>query len=344
MIILMKKTATKDEITTVINAVNSYGFRAEQSRGENRAVILVAGNAGHLDKSVFGKLDGVGEVVQVSGKLKKVYREENQTDSRIDLGKGVVFGGSDFNIIAGPCSVESREQVMETAAFLSSRGIRVLRGGAFKPRTSPYSFQGLEEKGLDLLTEAAEKYNMLTVTEAIDEYSLALIAERADVVQIGARNMQNYALLKRCAKLTKPILLKRGVNATLDDLLVSVEYILAGGNSNVIICERGIRGIFGNSYKSAVDFMGISDFKHISPLPVIVDPSHASRARSRVIPLSRASAAYGCDGLMVEVHPRPDEALSDGPQSLTFDLVDKLLKELDLITEISGKKLKLFNR
>lgn len=342
MIILMKKTASQNQVIAVINAVKSFGFGVEQSSGTNGAVILVQGNPGHLDKSVFGRLNGVAEVVQVSGKLNRIYRKEKEPDSQIELGKGVVVGGADFNIFAGPCSVESREQIIATAAFLSSRGIRILRGGAFKPRTSPYSFQGLEDEGLELLVEAASQYGMITVTEAVDEYSLDLIAEKADVVQIGARNMQNFSLLKRCGKLNKPVLLKRGFNATLDDLMVSVEYILAGGNSRVVVCERGIRGIFGNSYKSAVDFMGISDFKHISALPVIVDPSHACRSRSRVIPLSRASAAYGCDGLMIEVHPDPDTALSDGPQSLTFELMDQLLLELKQITELSGKKLKLY--
>ncbi|MCK5760122.1 MAG: 3-deoxy-7-phosphoheptulonate synthase [Candidatus Delongbacteria bacterium] len=343
MLIILKIGTTNKQILKIIQGIENLGFKARISKGAQRTAVLVHGNIGYLDQAYFNQFDGISHIVHISKRLKMVYRENNPADSVVNLGDGVKIGGKDSHLIAGPCSVEDKDMIMETAEFLSSRGIRILRGGAFKPRTSPYSFQGLQEKGLVYMAEAAAKYNMKIVSEAMDEYSLKLMAETADIIQIGARNMQNYSLLKKCGQIDNPILLKRGFNATLDDLLVSLEYILSEGNPNVIVCERGIRMYGASKQRSILDLIGLSDFKSVSHLPIIVDPSHCTRDRKKVPHLAKAAMVYGCDGLMVEVHPNPDQALSDGPQSLTFNQFDKLLLDLKKISKMSGKPLKIFD-
>ncbi|MDA3886934.1 MAG: 3-deoxy-7-phosphoheptulonate synthase [Candidatus Delongbacteria bacterium] len=343
MLIILKIGTTNKQILRIIQGIEYLGFKARISKGSQRTAVLVHGNIGYLDESYFNKFEGIRKIIHISERLKMVYRENNPSDTVVNLGDGIKFGGKESHIIAGPCSVEDKDMIMETAGFLSSRGVKILRGGAFKPRTSPYSFQGLQEKGLVYLADAAAKHNMKIVSEAMDEYSLKLMAETADIIQIGARNMQNYSLLKKCGQLDKPILLKRGFNATLDDLLVSLEYILSEGNTNVIVCERGIRMYGASKQRSILDLIGLSDFKNISHLPIIVDPSHCTRDRSKVPNLAKAAMIYGCDGLMVEVHPNPDQALSDGPQSLTFNQFDKLLIDLKKLSKMSEKPLRIFD-
>jgi 3-deoxy-7-phosphoheptulonate synthase len=343
MLIVMKIGATKKQILEVIEGIEEIGYQAKISKGSQRSVILVHGNIGFIDESYFKKYNGIREIIHISKRLKLVYKENNGGfDTVVDLGDGVTFNEKYSHIIAGPCSVESRDMIDETAGFLYSRGVRLLRGGVFKPRTSPYSFQGLGDKGVAFLVDAARKNGMKIISEAVDEYSLSLLAETADVIQIGARNMQNYSLLKKCGAINKPILLKRGFSATMDDLYVSLEYILAEGNPNIIVCERGIRFFEGTKQRSIVDLLGITDFKDDCHLPIIVDVSHATRDRNKVPSLARAAMAYGCDGLMVEVHPDPDKALSDGPQSLTFNDFDMMLVEVSKLSKQFGKPLKLF--
>lgn len=343
MLLVLKIGTTSKEILKIVQGIEFLGFKARISKGTQRTAVLVHGNIGYIDEAYFNKFKGISKIIHISERLKMVYRENNPTDTIVNLGDGIKFGGKDSQIIAGPCSVEDKDMIMETAGFLSSRGIKILRGGAFKPRTSPYSFQGLQEKGLVYLADAASKHNMKIVSEAMDEYSLSLVAETADMIQIGARNMQNYSLLKKCGQLDKPILLKRGFNATLDDVLVSLEYILSEGNPNIVVCERGIRMFGASKQRSILDLLGLSDFKSVSHLPIIVDPSHCTRDRSKVPNLAKAAMIYGCDGLMVEVHPEPDNALSDGPQSLDFNQFDQLLIDLKQISELTDKPLKTFN-
>lgn len=343
MLLVLKIGTTSKQILQIVQGIEFLGFKARISRGSQRTAILVHGNIGYLDEAYFNKFDGISKIIHISERLKLVYRENNPQDTVINLGDGIKIGGADSHLIAGPCSVEDKDMIMETAGFLSSRGVKILRGGAFKPRTSPYSFQGLQEKGLVYLAEAAEKHNMKIISEAMDEYSLKLVSETADMIQIGARNMQNYSLLKKCGQVDKPILLKRGFNATLDDLLVSLEYILSEGNPNVVVCERGIRMYGASKQRSILDLLGVSDFKSISHLPVIVDPSHCTRDRSKVPNLAKSALIYGCDGLMIEVHPDPDIALSDGPQSLNFNQFDQLLIDMENLSKMTEKPLKLYN-
>jgi 3-deoxy-7-phosphoheptulonate synthase len=343
MMIVMKIGASKQQLLEVVQAIEGIGYQAKISKGAQRSIILVHGNIGYIDESYFKKFSGIREIIHISKRLKLVYKENNGgVDTVVDLGDNITFGENSAHIIAGPCSVESRDMIMETAHFLSSRGIKLLRGGAFKPRTSPYSFQGLGEKGLSYLSDAAKKYKMKIITEAVDEYSLSQVLEVADVIQIGARNMQNYSLLKKCGSINKPILLKRGFTSSLDDLYASLEYILSEGNPNIIVCERGIRVFEGTKQRSIIDFLGVSDFKEESHLPIIIDTSHATRERSKVPGLSRAALSFGCDGLMVEVHPDPDKALSDGPQSLSFNDFDLLLIDLKKLSGMFGKPMKFF--
>lgn len=343
MMIVMKIGASKQQLLEVVQAIEGIGYQAKISKGAQRSIILVHGNIGYIDESYFKKFSGIREIIHISRRLKLVYKENNGgVDTIVDLGDNITFGENSSHIIAGPCSVESRDMIMETAHFLSSRGIKMLRGGAFKPRTSPYSFQGLGDKGLSYLNDAAKKYKMKIITEAVDEYSLSQVLEVADVIQIGARNMQNYSLLKKCGSINKPILLKRGFTSSLDDLYASLEYILAEGNPNIIVCERGIRVFEGTKQRSIIDFLGVSDFKEESHLPIIIDTSHATRERSKVPGLSRAALSFGCDGLMVEVHPDPDKALSDGPQSLSFNDFDLLLIDLKKLSGMFGKPMKFF--
>jgi 3-deoxy-7-phosphoheptulonate synthase len=280
-------------------------------------------------------MHGVEDVVPILKPFKLVSRELKRESTLVDVG-GVVFGGPELQVIAGPCSVESREQIIEIAEIVKKGGAKILRGGAFKPRTSPYSFQGLEEKGLKLLAEARERTGLKVVTEVMDSHNVDLIAEYADILQVGARNMQNFALLKTLGKTDKPILLKRGMMSTVEELLMSAEYILSEGNYRVILCERGIR-TFETATRNTLDLNSIPSIKKLSHLPVIVDPSHGTGRWDMVLPMSKASIAAGADGLMIEVHPRPEEAFSDGFQSLVPNRYYELMSEVRPLVAAMGR-------
>ncbi len=317
MIISMKPGASKAEIEHVCDKIKAYGYVAHPIFGETRTVIGAVGSGNN--RSALQALEGapgVESVVSIRQPFKLVGRELKPDRTRIRVGD-VEFGGSQFVVIAGPCSVESRQQLFDTAAAVRESGATVLRGGAYKPRTSPYDFQGLEEEGLKLLAEARAKTGLKICTEVITTEQVELVAAYADILQIGARNMQNFALLKRVGKLDKPILLKRGLSATIKEFLMSAEYIASQGNSDVILCERGIR-TFETMTRNTLDISAVPLINELSHLPVIVDPSHATGKRSLVGPMARSSVAAGADGLLVEVHPNPEEAWSDGAQSLTF--------------------------
>ncbi len=318
MIISMKPGASKSEIEHVCERIKSFGYVAHPIFGETRTVIGAVGSGNN--RSGLQALEGapgVESVVAIRQPFKLVGRELRPDRTRIPVG-AVEFGGDQFVVIAGPCSVESRPQLMETAAAVRGAGATVLRGGAYKPRTSPYDFQGLEEEGLKLLAEAREQTGLKICTEVITPEQVELVAEYADILQIGARNMQNFALLKRVGKLPKPVLLKRGLSATIKEFLMSAEYIASQGNSAVILCERGIR-TFETMTRNTLDLSAVPLINELSHLPVIVDPSHATGKRSLVAPMARSAVAAGADGLLIEVHPNPEEAWSDGAQSLTFD-------------------------
>jgi 3-deoxy-7-phosphoheptulonate synthase len=291
-----------------------------------------------VEAAALESLPGVGECVPVSKPYKLVSRELKEETTVIDLGDGVRVGGPELAIIAGPCAVETREQTRAIAASVSASGARLFRGGAYKPRTSPYSFQGLAEEGLRILAEVREDFGLKIVTEAIDVESIDLVERHADVIQIGARNMQNFSLLKRAGRSQRPVLLKRGISATLDELLMAAEYILAEGNYNVILCERGIR-TFTDHTRNTLDLSVIPAVQRLSHLPIIVDPSHGTGRREKVLPLSRAAIAVGADGLMIEVHDHPDEALSDGYQSIQPPQFEQLMNEIRQIASVLGRTL-----
>ncbi len=326
----MKKDATEKDINAVVQAIENQGYEARPIPGSNRTAIGTIGNTIPVNDTYIRNLPGVKEVIHVTRPYKLASRDFHPDDSIINVGKEK-FGDKNFSIIAGPCSVESDEQIEQIAEYLAKKGVRIMRGGAFKPRTSPYSFQGLGINGLKILSKAREKYGLKIVTEAMDMLTLDDVLEYTDIVQIGARNMQNYPLLKAVGKASKPVLLKRGLSATLEELLLSAEYILNEGNPNIILCERGVR-TFDTHSRNTLDITAIPVLKEISHLPVLVDPSHATGNNRRVIPVSLAAAAVGAHGLIVEIHPDPAKALSDGSQSLTFDQFDVLLEKITSIT------------
>ncbi len=334
MLIVMKPLATRGQVESVCERVRKMGFKAHVIGGEQCTAVGVTGNSGEVDQSPFEELPGVAEVVRVTKPYKLVSREFHPENTIIRFdGTDASIGGQELTIIAGPCSVESREQIFTIAEHLASRGVRFLRGGAFKPRTSPYSFQGLGEEGLKLLAEVRDRFGMLIVTEAMDEHSLGLVERYADVIQIGSRNMQNYSLLKAVGACRKPVLLKRGMSATLEEYLLAAEYILNEGNEQVIFCERGVR-TFADHSRNTMDLSVIPAAQQVSHLPILADPSHGTGRRDRVIPLSRAAVAVGADGLIVEVHHAPEKALSDGAQSLTLSEFDRLLDEVRQIAHV----------
>jgi 3-deoxy-7-phosphoheptulonate synthase len=332
MLVVMNKNAAESEIAAVVKSIENMGYNARPIPGSNRTAIGIIGNTGPVDDSSIIGLAGVKEVVHITKPYKLASRDFHPGDTVVNLG-GTAFGGNMFPIIAGPCSVESEQQIENCAAFLSSRGIKLLRGGAFKPRTSPYAFQGLGINGLKILAAVAKKYEMRIVTEAMDTMTMDDVANYADVIQIGARNMQNFPLLKAAGKTSKTVLLKRGLSATLDELLLSAEYILNEGNQNVILCERGMR-TFDTHSRNTLDITAIPVIKEKSHLPVIIDPSHATGVAKRVLPVSLASLAVGAHGLLVEVHPDPPNAVSDGAQSLNFEQFDALLNRLKVLAEV----------
>ena len=337
MLIVMRQDATPDQIQGVAKAIEARGFKAHPIPGAQRTAIGITGNRGAVDRPVFESLPGVLEVIPVSHAYKLVSREVKPEDSVVRIG-GVAVGGGGFAIVAGPCAVESLEQTLTVARAVKAQGAHLLRGGAFKPRTSPYSFQGLGEEGLRILASAREETGLPIVTEAIDEASLDLVERHADAIQIGARNMQNFSLLKRAGRAKKPVLLKRGLAATLEEFLMSAEYVLSEGNYDVILCERGVR-TFSDFSRNTLDLAVVPAVKQISHLPILVDPSHGTGRRDKVAPMSRGAAAVGADGLIVEVHHDPDRALSDGPQSITPDQFGALVGELRQITGVLGKRI-----
>lgn len=334
----MDHRATPDDIQRVVDAIGSMGYGAQPIPGRQRTAVGLVGNDGRVDSARLEGLPGVREVIKVSKPYKQVSREWREEDTLVDLGNGVVVGGSGVVLVAGPCAVESREQIMESAAIVREAGAGALRGGAFKPRTSPYSFQGLGLKGLELLAEAREATGLAVVTEAVDAESVALVAEHADVIQIGARNMQNYPLLKRAGRAGKPVLLKRGMSATINELLLAAEYLLSAGNPDVVLCERGVRS-FDQQTRNLLDLTAIPLIKSLTHLPVVADPSHGTGVRSKVTPMARAAVAAGADGLVVEVHPDPPSALSDGAQSLYPDQFREMATQCVSIAAAIGRTL-----
>jgi len=332
MLIVMKMDAVQEQVDGVVRKIESHGLKAHAIAGAQRTAIGITGNIGVVDRALFASMPGVLEVIRVSHPYKLVSREFRPHDTVVEIG-GVRIGGPDFVVIAGPCSVESYEQTLRIAKQVKAAGAHLLRGGAFKPRTSPYSFQGLGEEGLRILARVRAETGLPVVTEATDIDVLDLVAEYADAVQIGARNMQNYTLLKRVGRCARPVLLKRGMTATVTEMMLAAEYILDQGNTNVVLCERGIR-TFTDHSRNTLDLSSVPEVKRISHLPMITDPSHAAGERGKVLPLSRASVAVGADGLMVEVHDRPEEALSDGDQALLPEEFERLMAAVRLLAPL----------
>jgi 3-deoxy-7-phosphoheptulonate synthase len=343
MIIVMKAGATQKQIEHVFEKVQELGFKVHPIYGELRTVVACVGDErGKSRLQALDSLDGVENVVPILKPFKLASSEWRGSRTSIAIpspehGKPpVVIGEGSIVVMAGPCSVESREQILLSAEYVKKSGAKVLRGGAFKPRTSPYSFQGLEEEGLKLLAEARKKTGLLIITEVITPTDVSLVANYSDILQIGARNMQNYALLKEAGKIKKPVLLKRGQSSTLKELLMSAEYIMSQGNEQVILCERGIR-TFEDYTRNTCDLSAVPALKELSHLPVIVDPSHGTGVRSLVTPIAKAAIAVGTDGLIVEVHPNPEEAFSDGAQSLTPDQFSTLMDWIRKLAQIENK-------
>ncbi|MBU4310082.1 3-deoxy-7-phosphoheptulonate synthase [bacterium] len=337
MIIVLKRGATKEQINHILKKIESLGLRHMVSKGVERTIIGVIGEEDILRVQPLEVYPGVEKVMPVLAPYKLVSREFKQEDSVIDI-KGIKIGGKKIVVIAGPCAVEEKELLISIAKKVKAAGATILRGGAFKPRTSPYSFQGLGKKGLEYLKAAREETGLAILTEVMDTRDVELVAEYADILQIGARNMQNFNLLKEVGKYKKPVLLKRGISATLTELFMSAEYILSSGNKEVILCERGIR-TFEDATRNTVDISAIGLVEELSHLPIIVDPSHATGRRSLIAPVSRAAIAAGADGLLIEVHTHPEEALSDGAQSLLPRDFEKLMKELGRVAEAVGRSI-----
>jgi 3-deoxy-7-phosphoheptulonate synthase len=341
MLIVMQSNATEDQVRAVCERVESLGLRPHPIPGAARTAIGITGNKGEVDVGALESMPGVVECIPVSKPYKLVSRDVKAENSvvRVPTPSGdVTFGGQAVAIVGGPCAIESREQSFIIAERIRAAGVRLFRGGAYKPRTSPYSFQGLGEEGLKILAEVREKFGMGVVTEAVDNESLDLVEKYADVIQIGARNMQNFSLLKRAGKARKPVLLKRGMSATLDEFLMAAEYIMSEGNYNVILCERGVR-TFSDHTRNTLDLSVIPAVQRLSHLPIVVDPSHGTGRRNKVLPLSRAAVAVGADGILVEVHHDPAHALSDGPQSILPDEFDRLVGEVRAIAAVLGRTL-----
>lgn len=338
MLVVMRHNATPDQIEAVVGTIKEMGYDARPIPGEQRTAVGLIGNDGRVESARLEGLPGVLEVIPVTQPYKQVSREWKEDDTLVRLPNRTVIGGREIAIMAGPCAVENEEQILGIAERLRESGATILRGGAFKPRTSPYSFHGLGLEGLKLLARAREETGMAIVTEALDAPGVDLVAEYADIVQIGARNMQNYPLLRRAGQAGKPVLLKRGLSATIDELLLAAEYLLAEGNDQVILCERGVRS-FDNHTRNLLDLTAIPVVKALSHLPIIADPSHGTGLRAKVIPMARAAVAAGADGLMVEVHPDPPRAMSDGAQSLYPDQFDELMAQIRVIAHSIGRDL-----
>jgi 3-deoxy-7-phosphoheptulonate synthase len=338
MMIVMKEGATEGQVGAVVKRIESVGASAHISRGEFVTVIGAIGDREHVANLGLEGHEGVDHVVPILKPYKLASAQYKRGDRTVVDVDGRKIGGSHFATIAGPCTVESQDVMLDTARAVRDAGAQLLRGGAYKPRTSPYSFQGLGEAGLRLLAEAKEETGLPIVTELMDVRDLEAVLQVADVVQLGARNMQNFTLLTEVGRAGRPVLLKRGLSATLEELLMAAEYVLKEGNENVLLCERGIR-TFESSYRFTLDLMAVPVLKELTHLPVIVDPSHAAGKRSLVEPLSLAAAAAGADGVIVEVHPCPDEAICDGPQALVAEEFESYLRKLEAAAELAGKQL-----
>jgi len=335
VLIVMDRNATGQDVDRVVAAAERLGLKAHPIPGAQRTAIGLTGNKGAIGPAAFENLPGVFEVIRVSHPYKLVSREFHPEDTIVSIG-GVPIGGTALVVMAGPCAVESRDQILAVAREVQRLGARLLRGGAFKPRTSPYSFQGLGEDGLKLLAEARDATGLPVVTEVLDTENVELVAGYADAFQIGARNMQNFELLKRVGKAGKPVLLKRGMSATLEELLLAAEYVMAEGNPNVVLCERGVR-TFSDFTRNTLDLAIVPAVERLSHLPIVVDPSHGTGRRDKVIPMSCAAVAAGADGIVVEVHHKPEEALSDGPQALTPALFGDLMAKIRPIAAALGR-------
>jgi len=339
----MKAQATPEQIQAVCEYIEQLGFRAHPLPGAQRTAIGITGNQGEVNRGNLEELSGVAEVIRVSKAYKLASRDVKEEDTVIRFPKTATcaeasIGGRDLAIVAGPCSIENRNQAFAIAEQVAAAGAQFFRGGAYKPRTSPYAFQGLGLEGLRIMAEIRDSYGLRIVTEAIDSESLDLVAEWADVIQIGARNMQNFSLLKHAGRLRKPVLLKRGLSATLEELLMSAEYILSEGNYEVILCERGVR-TFTDHTRNTLDLSIIPAIQRLSHLPILVDPSHGTGRRDSVLPMARAAIATGADGVLVEVHHQPDKALSDGPQSIYPSQFVTMMDEIEQIAPIVGRHL-----
>ncbi len=338
MLVVMRAQATEEQVRAVCEKIESLGYRPHAIPGAQRVAIGITGNSGEVEPGSLEEMPGVGEVIRVSKPYKLVSRDVKAEDTVVRFpGTDAAIGGTEIAIIAGPCGIESREQAFAIAERVHRAGARFFRGGAFKPRTSPYSFQGMGEAGLQIMAEIRERFGLRIVTEAIDNESLEMVERYADVIQIGARNMQNFSLLKRAGRARKPVLLKRGMAATLEELLMAAEYIMSEGNYNVILCERGVR-TFADHTRNTLDLSIVPAVQRLSHLPIIVDPSHGTGKRNKVTPLARAAVAVGANGLIVEVHDQPDKALSDGMQSIYPDQLDTLVSEVRQIAAVLGRK------
>lgn len=341
MLVVMQSNATEEQVRAVCERIESLGYRAHPMPGAGRTAIGITGNSGAVETGSLDSMPGVIECIPVSKPYKLVSRDlkPENTVVRIPTPSGEVsFGGKAVGIVAGPCAIETREQAFTIAQAIRASGARLFRGGAYKPRTSPYSFQGMGEEGLKILAEVRETFGLGVITEAIDNESLELVERYADVIQIGARNMQNFSLLKRAGRARKPVLLKRGMSATLDEFLMAAEYIMSEGNYNVILCERGVR-TFTDHTRNTLDLSVVPAVQRLSHLPIVVDPSHGTGRRNKVLPLSRAAVAVGADGILVEVHHDPARALSDGPQSILPEEFTQLMREVRDIAAVLGRTL-----
>ena len=338
MLVVMQAHATEEQVRAVCEKIESAGLKAHSIPGAQRTAIGITGNQGLVEIGLE-EMAGVQEVIRVSKPYKLVSRDVKEENTVITFpGTDATIGGADLAVIAGPCAIENRDQAFTVAEHVAKAGARFFRGGAYKPRTSPYTFQGLGEKGLEIMAEIRERFGLLIVTEAIDNESLEQVEQYADVIQLGARNMQNFSLLKRAGRARRPVLLKRGMAATLEEFLMAAEYVMSEGNYQVVLCERGVR-TFADHTRNTLDLSIVPAVHRLSHLPILVDPSHGTGKRSKVQPLSRAAVAVGADGLIVEVHHDPDRALSDGPQSIFPDQFVELVREVGAIAPVVGRKL-----
>jgi len=339
MLVVMKAQATPEEIQAVCDHIEQMGFRAHPLPGAQRTAIGITGNPGEIDRGNFEDLAGVADVIRVSKPYKLASRDVKEEDTIIRFpGTDAAIGGRNLAIVAGPCSIESREQAFAIAEQVAAIGAQFFRGGAYKPRTSPYAFQGLGVEALRIMAEIRERFGMRIITEAIDNETLELVADWADVIQIGARNMQNFSLLKHAGRLRKPVLLKRGMSATLDEFLMAAEYIMSEGNYEVILCERGVR-TFVDHTRNTLDLSIVPAVQRLSHLPILVDPSHGTGKRDKVLPMARAAIAVGADGVLVEVHHQPEKALSDGPQSIYPNQFAEMMNEIEQIAPVVHRTL-----